>query len=72
MNEDEYPKTLKEQIDDALRAERDAQRSQIVLYVSPHTYEHIRSYVFGDRYRGAGLHVVHDQFEDWILRVHHE
>jgi hypothetical protein len=63
-------RTLKEEIDDALRAESGVPRGQIVLYVSPRAYEHIRSYVFGDRYRGAGLHVVHDQFEDWILRVH--
>lgn len=63
------PPTMREDIDEALRAETSMPRSQLVLSVNQRGLQHIRSYVIGARYRGAALTVRPDQLQDWVIHA---
>lgn len=60
--------TIKQQVDDALREERDVSRDHLLVVMSPSAYEHIRSYVRYETYRGAMVRIDHSQLEDWVIR----
>lgn len=65
-----YPhiETIKEAIDDALRAETSVPRHELVVCVNARGFEHIRSYVVYDKYRGATVSLHPEMLEDWLIR----
>lgn len=59
--------TTKEQIDEALRAE-EGMRGHLLVELNLRAYEHVRSYIVNEKYRGASVCIVPGQLEEWVIR----
>lgn len=60
--------TTKEQIDEALRAEEGVLRGHLLVELNLRAYEHVRSYIVNEKYRGASVAVIPEQLEEWVIR----